>query len=281
MKNLLRKLRERQEGITGLETAIILIAFVIVASVFAYVVLSAGLFSSQKAKEAITAGLQSTMSTIEIRGNIVATMVGGVVTEIAFPVGIPAAGSAVDFSQSSTNETPVVISYMDADNYIPSCNWTLTKLATINNDNMLDHNELFQITVELPGPPVNVGPYSTFSLEIKPPDGPVLDVERTVPGRVSLADLTTGGGATAPLPAFYSPEDFADAPAAIQDNGQAFLEVLNVLEGDIGQRGQTPPRDPEAPPEELLRGSGHDLTGFGNSYGSIHNTKPTILATHA
>ncbi len=185
MKNLLRKLRERQEGITGLETAIILIAFVIVASVFAYVVLSAGLFSSQKAKEAITAGLQSTMSTIEIRGNIVATMVGGVVTEIAFPVGIPAAGSAVDFSQSSTNETPVVISYMDADNYIPSCNWTLTKLATINNDNMLDHNELFQITVELPGPPVNVGPYSTFSLEIKPPDGPVLDVERTVPGRVS------------------------------------------------------------------------------------------------
>jgi len=50
MKKLFRKLRERQEGITGLETAIILIAFVIVASVFAYVVLSAGLFSSQKAK---------------------------------------------------------------------------------------------------------------------------------------------------------------------------------------------------------------------------------------
>ena len=63
MKKLFRKLRERQEGITGLETAIILIAFVIVASVFAYVVLSAGLFSSQKAKEAVNAGLDSTMST--------------------------------------------------------------------------------------------------------------------------------------------------------------------------------------------------------------------------
>ena len=33
-----------ERGITGLETAIILIAFVVVASVFAYAVLTAGLF---------------------------------------------------------------------------------------------------------------------------------------------------------------------------------------------------------------------------------------------
>jgi len=45
MSKFFRKIRDKQEGITGLKTAIILIAFVIVASVFAYVVLSAGLFS--------------------------------------------------------------------------------------------------------------------------------------------------------------------------------------------------------------------------------------------
>ena len=44
-KKFLKRLRSKEQGITGLETAIILIAFVIVASVFAYVVLSAGLFS--------------------------------------------------------------------------------------------------------------------------------------------------------------------------------------------------------------------------------------------
>jgi archaeal flagellin FlaB len=38
-------------GITGLETAIIMIAFVLVASVFSYVVISAGLFASQKSRE--------------------------------------------------------------------------------------------------------------------------------------------------------------------------------------------------------------------------------------
>ena len=42
-----------ERGITGLETAIILIAFVVVAAVFAYTVLSAGLFSTQKSQEAI------------------------------------------------------------------------------------------------------------------------------------------------------------------------------------------------------------------------------------
>ena len=184
MKNLLRKLRERQEGITGLETAIILIAFVIVASVFAYVVLSAGLFSSQKAKEAVNAGLDSTMSTVEVRGNIIAKMVGGVVNEISFPVGIPAAGSPVDFSPTSANVTPVVISIMDSDTYVPSCNWTLTKLATINSDNLLDHNELFLITVSIPAS-LNIGPYDAFAMEVKPPDGPVLEFERTLPSRVT------------------------------------------------------------------------------------------------
>ena len=49
--------RNGEHGITGLETAIILIAFVVVAAVFAFVVLSTGLFSSERGKEAVYAGL--------------------------------------------------------------------------------------------------------------------------------------------------------------------------------------------------------------------------------
>jgi flagellin FlaB len=37
-----------EKGITGLETAIILIAFVVVASVFAFTVLSTGVFSAER-----------------------------------------------------------------------------------------------------------------------------------------------------------------------------------------------------------------------------------------
>jgi flagellin FlaB len=186
MKRLLRRIRQHQEGITGLETAIILIAFVIVASVFAYVVLSAGLFSSQKAKEAVNAGVQSTMSTVEPKGNMVAKMESGVVTELYFCVGIPAAGSPVDFTPATGNTSTLIISYSDADNLLPTVNWTIQKLATINDDNLLDPNELFQVTVTIPSTGnVSVGPYDSFALEVKPPNGPVLPIERTVPGRVS------------------------------------------------------------------------------------------------
>lgn len=186
IKRLLKRIREKQEGITGLETAIILIAFVIVASVFAYVVLSAGLFSSQKAKEAVNAGLQSTMATVEIRGNVIVKMEGSEVTEIYFCVGIPSAGSPVDFNPSSENISPLVISYSDADNLLPSVNWTIEKLSTINSDNILDPNELFQVTVFVPtSGNVSIGPYDRFALEVKPADGPVLPVERTIPGRVN------------------------------------------------------------------------------------------------
>ena len=186
MKRLLQRIRQHQEGITGLETAIILIAFVIVASVFAYVVLSAGLFSSQKAKEAVNAGLQSTMSTVELKGNTIVKMENSEVTEIYFCVGIPAAGSPVDFTPSSENNSTLIISYSDATNLLPTVNWTIQKLADLNNDNLLDPNELFQVTVIIPDSGnVSIGAYDSFALEVKPADGPVLPIERTIPGRVS------------------------------------------------------------------------------------------------
>ena len=186
MQKLLRRIRQKQEGITGLETAIILIAFVIVASVFAYVVLSAGLFSAQKAKEAVNAGVQSTMRTVELKGNIIAKMVNSEVTNIYFCAGIPAAGSAVDFTPTSDNNSTLVISYSDANNLLPTVNWTIQKLATINSDNLLDPNELFLIDVTIPtSGNVSIGAYDSFALEVKPADGPVLAIERTIPGRVS------------------------------------------------------------------------------------------------
>jgi flagellin FlaB len=186
MRKILQRIRQKQEGITGLETAIILIAFVIVASVFAYVVLSAGLFSAQKAKEAVNAGVQSTMSTVELKGDIIAKMESSEVTELYFCVGIPAAGTPVDFTPTTNSTQHVVISYHDADNLIPSMNWTIEKLSNINDDYLLDPNELFMVTVDVSSSSnVSIGPYHKFALEVKPPDGPVLPIERIVPGRIS------------------------------------------------------------------------------------------------
>lgn len=70
--SFLNKLNHGQKGITGLETAIILIAFVVVAAVFAYTVLSAGLFSTQKSQEVVYSGLEQTQSTLELKGGVIA-----------------------------------------------------------------------------------------------------------------------------------------------------------------------------------------------------------------
>ena len=56
-----------KKALTGLETAIILIAFVIVASAFSFAVLNLGLFTTQKTGEVMQAGLEETLSSIEQR----------------------------------------------------------------------------------------------------------------------------------------------------------------------------------------------------------------------
>jgi len=184
MRVLARRINEGQQGITGLETAIILIAFVIVASVFAYVVLSAGLFSAQKAKEAVYGGMEETRSTIEIKGDVIAKMESGRVTMVYFTVGGRPGNEPVDFTDCSTGNNKVIISFSDQIQQLPTVNWTMQKLNTGNDDNLLDHDELFQITVDLSSTD-NISPYDTFTLEVKPPVGAVLPIERTVPARVS------------------------------------------------------------------------------------------------
>lgn len=192
MRILISKIFKKEQGITGIETAIILIAFVIVASVFAYVVLSAGLFSTQKAKESIHAGLEEAQATIEVKGNIYGKMESSVLKEVYFTVATTTGGDSIDFTDTSTANASnlVVISYSDAYQIFPTVNWTMTKLNTTAPDNLLDRNELFMITVDLSVVSANAtpeqmpGPYHTFQLEVKPPVGAVLILERTLPARV-------------------------------------------------------------------------------------------------
>ena len=70
------KLASDQRGITGLETAIVLIAFVVVSSVFAFAALSTGLFSSDKAKETHTSGLAEARGTLKLKCSVVAKVSG-------------------------------------------------------------------------------------------------------------------------------------------------------------------------------------------------------------
>jgi len=68
----LRRFGLSERGITGLETAIVLIAFVVVAAVFAFVVITTGLFSGQRAQQTAQAGLKEARTSLAPKGSIVA-----------------------------------------------------------------------------------------------------------------------------------------------------------------------------------------------------------------
>ena len=189
---LAQRAKNDQSGVTGLETAIILIAFVMVASVLAYVVLTAGLFSSQKVKESVHAGLDEVRSTLEPKGSILLKMVDGYGTELYCTLGVTQGSGGIDFTDTSGGNNVVVISYADEYNQYPTLDWTTTKLSSTDNDTMLDPSELFMITIDLSTVSDNassdaekLGRYHEFLIEIKPPVGAVLTIERTVPARVS------------------------------------------------------------------------------------------------
>jgi archaeal flagellin FlaB len=193
---------KHQKGITGLETAIILIAFVVVAAVFAYTALSAGLFSTQKAQEAVYSGLTQARSTIELKGGVIATAGTpgdtGTIQSVTFTVTNVLGGDPMDFTPpgggaagvATGNSHKVVINYLDKNQQIDNLYWTVDRVGNDDNDYLLEDGEKYQITVGAVGnglvealnPDLSVN--NTFSLVILTPTGAVLTIERTTPAYI-------------------------------------------------------------------------------------------------
>jgi flagellin FlaB len=183
IRDFVRRVRE-ERGITGLETAIILIAFVVVAAVFSFVVLSTGLFSSERGKEAVYAGLAKTRGSMELTGGIVATTNGTQVTDLRFGLTLAAGGDAVnlDFTDVS-NRT--VIAYID--DTVNTADMTYTTVEIVgDNDSLLEQGELAQIDIDMTAEcACTITENETFTLELKPPTGSYLVVQRTTPASVN------------------------------------------------------------------------------------------------
>lgn len=187
----LRSVLPGQRGITGLETAIVLIAFVVVSSVFAFAALSTGLFSADKAKDTIQAGLAETRGSMELKGSVVLTAsttgTSGVVSNIAFQVSNAAGGEAIDLTPGKT-----IIEYNDDGQskvFDASTGFTVTAIGDADSDKLLELREIYEINLinlNSTGSSKNqltntLGTNKTFSLEIIPPRGAVLSIERTTP----------------------------------------------------------------------------------------------------
>ena len=191
----MKRLLKGQRGITGLETAIILIAFVIVASVFAFVTLSTGLCSAERSKETIFAGLQKAQSNLELHGSVVLTGATDSDTDgdvdqgtLTFQLALAAGGSPISLDPAATNSR-VVMNFTDANSRVEDVTYTATDIVG-DGDTMLEPGELFTITIDLGGNSLVLSPNERFTIEVVAPQGGSMLIARTMPPAIDpVVDL--------------------------------------------------------------------------------------------
>jgi len=206
MKNLYS-----EDAFTGLEAAIVLIAFVVVAAVFSYVVLGAGFFTTQTAQATVHTGVAQASSSLEVVGNVmgISTQASpNQLTYINVSVALTAGGTGMDLSQ-------MVISYSDtAGGRNASINMTSatagsctsaggSNIMTVapgssndiywcisqkinevgsNENNLLEPNEIWVLSI---GMPDSAKVNQKITVNLQPAVGAVLPLTRTIPGAIN------------------------------------------------------------------------------------------------
>ena len=210
------KIFNKDEGFTGLEAAIVLIAFVVVAAVFSYVVLGAGFFTTQKAQQVIYTSVDQASSSVEIMGDVYGLNMSTSVPNptqldyIRFTAGLTSGGSPVDFSQTSmafSSQDYNAVEYLNRSTMTASLspvslnspafitgNITAGKwgVVLINNgdgvstDLLLENQEQFVIYAH---PTHMLVANEKFNLEISPAVGTSYVIARKVPARVEKVSV--------------------------------------------------------------------------------------------
>ncbi len=144
------KFAKNDAGFTGLEAAIVLIAFVVVAAVFSYVMLGAGFFTSQKSKEVVHNGVTMATSSVELAGPVYA---GGdtssaKMVNVTVPIQLTAGNNPVDITKITvsydTNDYHNASIFDGSDN--AQVNWIRNSTA----NNLLETSEMIELIVSIP-----------------------------------------------------------------------------------------------------------------------------------
>jgi len=215
----------RMRAIVGIESAIVLIAFVVVAAALAFVVLNMGFFTTQRSKETIGSGLAQASSSIEIDGTVLAQVDtdDGYVKCMVVPIRLSAGQKPVDltpgkstisvwvvgkaaylqvYSSTYTNVEELGADGMDINSICQNVTGSGQVNAIIvwttpnNEDEVLDPGEKALIVIgfngiEYGGEPIPSA-YDVVKVELKVPIGAALTIERSVPASLTQEIIDLG-----------------------------------------------------------------------------------------
>ena len=180
-------LRNHEDGFTGLEAAIVLIAFVVVAAVFSYVVLGAGFFTTQKAQETVYKAVEQSTTNILIKGGVYgcATAVNGPITSVNMTLAVAPGAPSIDLSNmkiiySNATTQPMTMTYVAV---TPTAGSTFyASKPSISGDD--------QVTVWIQLPAPGAPPNTEMNFELRPAGGGApIPLSRTVPPYTGIVNI--------------------------------------------------------------------------------------------
>jgi len=110
--------KSSSDAFTGLEAAIVLIAFVVVAAVFSYVILGAGFYTTQKSQETVYKSVEQATSNVQMTGTVygLASEPASGIDAIEFTISLTPGAPDADLTKmtvmySSDNVEPIIYRY--------------------------------------------------------------------------------------------------------------------------------------------------------------------------
>jgi flagellin FlaB len=199
LKRSIRSFWKDEQGITGLETAIILIAFVVVAAVFAFAILNAGLGATSNAEDAISTAQTETQSTLAPRGDVVlisAAIVAPATTFqsveiIRFKLAPSPGAKQISLADGSTliqysdNTTAAETAQLNGAALVPAaapagpCIVSTEAIWLTGDGAVVDKGEIVQMEVELAADCLQAN--ESWKVEVYPRDGAIVSVQGKTP----------------------------------------------------------------------------------------------------
>ena len=213
----MRKLLKSKKGIVGIEAAIVLIAFIIIAAALSYVVINMGFYTTQKTKETMAAGVEESTSALLLDGVVTGkTNDESRIEYLIVPVKLSVGKTPLDLKEDA-----VVVSV-----YLPNAtlmniykgynvttdaawedlNSTLGLNAdeakfAIYNDNgkansLIESTEKAFLVIRLNStstPKHTIADYETLKIEVKTAIGAALTVVRTATGGMTVSSFVDLG----------------------------------------------------------------------------------------
>ena len=176
------------DAFTGLEAAIVLIAFVVVAAVFAYVVLGAGFFTTQKAQETIYKSVEQSTSNLLLIGNVYGLSANNTtISEIRFSIGLAPGAPPVDVTKltiafSTPNSNLVILAHgVNASETV----FTAKDGGAGPSLDSMVQNQQIEIAFKVTPVPVN----TLVNIEIRPPVGAALPFSKSTPATITATNV--------------------------------------------------------------------------------------------